>query len=54
MTQEQLVAKCNLIGWAISRGALAKIESQVRRVTDHEVLLFSQALKVNIAELFQK
>jgi len=33
LTQEQLVAKCNLVGWDISRGTLAKIESKVRRVT---------------------
>ena len=54
MTQEQLVAKCNLLGWSLSRGALAKIESKVRRVTDHEVLLFSKALKVKVTELFQQ
>lgn len=51
-TQEQLVAKCNLIDWKISRGTLAKIESNVRRVTDIEVNIIAQVLKVPINELF--
>ncbi|MCI4411247.1 MAG: helix-turn-helix transcriptional regulator [Thiotrichales bacterium] len=52
LTQEQLVAHCNLIGWSISRGTLAKIESRVRCVTDKEVLLLSTALKVNVNQLY--
>jgi len=51
-TQEQLVAKCNLIDWEISRGTLAKIESSVRRVTDIEVKLLSQALNIQVNDLF--
>lgn len=51
-TQEQLVAKCNLIGWQISRSTLAKIESNVRRVTDIEVEKLSLALNVSINDLF--
>ena len=51
-TQEQFVAKCNLIGWNISRSTLAKIESKVRRVTDIEVQLLAQALKIKIDLLF--
>lgn len=52
MTQEQLVAHCNLIGWSISRGTLAKIESKVRCVTDKEVLLLATALKVSPEQLY--
>lgn len=52
MTQEQLTARCNLIGWNISRGTLAKIEAQVRRVTDDEVALLAKALKVDISALY--
>jgi transcriptional regulator with XRE-family HTH domain len=51
-TQEVLVAKCNLIDWKISRGTLAKIESNVRRVTDIEVTQIALALNVPINELF--
>ena len=52
LTQEELTAHCNLIGWNISRSTLAKIESQVRRVTDSEVALIAKALKVDINDLF--
>jgi transcriptional regulator with XRE-family HTH domain len=54
MTQEDLTAQCNLLGWGISRGTLAKVESQVRRVTDSEVALLAQALEVDISTLFEK
>lgn len=53
LTQEELTARCNLIKWDISRGTLAKIESQVRRITDEEVLLLAKALKVDITALFK-
>lgn len=53
MTQEDLTARCNLLKWNISRGTLAKIESQVRRVTDEEVALLAKALRVEIKELFK-
>jgi transcriptional regulator with XRE-family HTH domain len=53
MTQEELTIRCNLIGWSISRGTLAKIESQVRRVTDSEVALIAEALQVEISELYK-
>ena len=52
LTQDQLAARCNLLEWNISRGTLAKIESQVRRVTDIEACLLAQALKVEIQDLF--
>lgn len=51
-TQEVLVAKCQLINWKITRSTLAKIESNVRKVTDIEVQLFSKVLRVSISELF--
>jgi transcriptional regulator with XRE-family HTH domain len=51
-TQEQLVAKCNLIDWRISRSTLAKIESKVRRVTDIEAEKLALALNITIEELF--
>jgi transcriptional regulator with XRE-family HTH domain len=51
-TQDQLTAKCNLVGLNISRGTLAKIESRVRRVVDSEVQLLAIALRVDIQQLF--
>ena len=52
ITQEELAARCNLLKWDISRSTLAKIESQVRRVTDEEVALLAKALNVDIQELY--
>jgi transcriptional regulator with XRE-family HTH domain len=54
MTQEELTARCNLLGWNISRGTLAKIESQVRRVTDFEVAVIAKVLDVDISELYEE
>ena len=54
LTQEELTARCNLKGWNITRSILAKIESQVRRVTDEEVAKLAIALKVEITELYKK
>lgn len=53
-TQEVLVAKCHLVQWNITRSTLAKIESNVRRVTDIEIKQFSQVLKVSINDLFKE
>ncbi len=53
MTQDQLAARCNIVGLNISRGTLAKIEAKVRRVTDSEVALLAKALKVDVAELYE-
>ena len=52
ITQEELAARCNVLKWDISRGTLAKIEAQVRRVTDEEADLLAKALKVDIKELY--
>jgi transcriptional regulator with XRE-family HTH domain len=52
LSQKELVARCNLLGWEISRGTLAKIESRTRKISDVEVLYFSEALKVEVGTLF--
>ena len=51
LTQPQLAAKCNLLGWNISRETLAKIESQVRWISDAELLCMGKALGVSIESL---
>lgn len=53
MTQEDFTARCNVVGLNISRSTLAKIESQVRRVTDEEAALLAKALKVSVDMLFK-
>ncbi|UCG19499.1 MAG: helix-turn-helix transcriptional regulator, partial [Thiotrichales bacterium] len=45
--------KCQLVGFQVSRGTLAKIEAQIRCVTDHEVVLLAKALNVPVEKLFQ-
>lgn len=52
MSQEDFTARCNIVGLNISRSTLAKIESQVRRVTDEEVVLLAKALKVSVETLY--
>ncbi|WP_023603764.1 helix-turn-helix domain-containing protein [Aliivibrio logei] len=53
LTQEQLTARCNLEGFDISRGTLAKIESGVRQVIDIEIVIFSKVLHVGAGDLFK-
>jgi transcriptional regulator with XRE-family HTH domain len=52
LSQKDLTAKCNILGWDISRGTLAKIESKNRRVSDIEVFNLAKALSVDIETLF--
>ena len=52
LSQESLAAQCQLIGWDISREGIAKIESQVRGVSDSEVLKLAKALRVHFSVLF--
>lgn len=52
LSQAGLVARCQLAGYDLSRESLAKIEGRVRSVTDAEVLLLAEALRVPFAELF--
>jgi transcriptional regulator with XRE-family HTH domain len=52
LTQPQLVAKCQLAGWNISREGIAKIESQARGVADREIIFLSKALQVHFSLLF--
>ena len=52
MTQEQLAARCNVLGWDLSRGTLSKIEAQVRCVSDSELRFLADALKVGLDDLY--
>ena len=52
ISQEKLAAKCQLIGWDISREGIAKIESRVRCVSDIEILKLAKALRVHFSVLF--
>jgi len=53
LTQSQLTAKLNIHGWDISRGTLAKIEAQVRCVSDYEIEKLAAGLKIDAPELLR-
>ena len=53
-TQEILVARCNVAGCNISRGTLAKVEAQIRGVSDVELFAIAKAFTVEIEELYPK
>ncbi|GLS91974.1 transcriptional regulator [Psychromonas marina] len=52
LTQEQLATACCLLGFDLSRGTLAKVESQNRQVTDYEIRYFAKALNVAEGDFF--
>ena len=54
LTQAELCAKLNLLGWDISRDTLAKLEIQVRWVADFELLKIAEALRIEPAHLLQR
>lgn len=54
LSQEQLAVACQLIGFDVSRGVIARIEGGVRWVADFEVLELAGALGVPVPELYPK
>jgi transcriptional regulator with XRE-family HTH domain len=54
LTQPMLVARCNLLGWGLSRESLAKIETRIRWVADAELVCLATALKVPVEALLPK
>ena len=46
LSQPQLAARLNVLGWDISRETLAKIESQIRWVADFELVKLAEGLEV--------
>jgi transcriptional regulator with XRE-family HTH domain len=53
-SQSKLASVCQLQGWDVSRGVIARIEGQVKWVCDTELLELAKALKVQVPELFPK
>jgi len=52
LTQDQLAARCCVAGCEMSRGTLAKIEAQIRGVSDTELFVIAKILGVKIESLF--
>lgn len=51
-SQEKFASVCQLQGWDVSRGVVARIEGGVRWVADFELLRLARALQVGVPELF--
>jgi transcriptional regulator with XRE-family HTH domain len=45
LSQDALATLCQVAGWDLTRGTLAKIESGIRRVNDAEVVVLASILK---------
>lgn len=52
LSQEQLAARCQLLGLDISRSSLAQIEIRVRFVSDEELLVLASILNVTTDDLY--
>ena len=52
MSQPELAAMCQRLGWDIERDTIAKIEATSRWVGDHELLKLAGALEVPLDALF--
>lgn len=53
-TQNQVAARCQLMGWILSRATLAKIESGFRHVNDAEVALLARVFNCTADELLRQ
>ena len=52
ITQEDLCARMQIMGYQISRSDISKLENGKRFISDSEIVGFAKALKVNILDLF--
>jgi len=50
LTQEQFAARLQVLGLELSRAGMSKIEARLRCVSDTELPVIAQALKVEIAD----
>lgn len=54
ITQEDLCARMQILGYQISRSDISKLENQKKFITDFEIYGFAKALKVSILDLFSE
>jgi transcriptional regulator with XRE-family HTH domain len=50
-SQADLAAACQLHGWDAGRDIVARIESGLRQITDHELIVLAHVLGTTVAEL---
>ena len=54
ITQEDLCARMQVMGFKLSRSDISKLENGKRFINDIEIVGFSDALKVSILDLYKK
>lgn len=54
LTQEELCARMQVMGYQISRSDISKLENGKKCITDFEIVGFANALKVPISSLFDQ
>lgn len=54
LSQEQLAARMQVNNVEITQKVISRIENQERFVTDYELLIFSQVLKVSVYDLLDQ
>lgn len=54
LTQDQVIARLNLMGIPISKSTYAKLETNRMNIKVSELLALSQILHCDVGELFQK
>jgi transcriptional regulator with XRE-family HTH domain len=52
ITQNELVARLEILGVTVTRSGLSKIENGLRPLSDVEAVAFAKGLKVTVAWLF--
>lgn len=53
ITQEDLCARMQILGYQISRSDISKLETGKRYISDYEVAGFAKVLKVSVLELYK-
>lgn len=54
LSQPALAARCQRLGWDVGRDIIARIEAQIRLVTDSELVFLARALEVPLIALFPR
>lgn len=52
LSQEELAARCEVLGLKLSRSSLAHIENGIRCIRDHELIIIAKALRVDPMKLY--
>lgn len=52
MSQQSLASRVALLGYNMTRATLAKIEAEIRAVSEVELFIIAQALRVPVVDLY--